>query len=178
MSDDVRDGVASAFEEATRAVLGESLVAFERADSSAPALESKPHVFAAIGFAGAIRGTMIMIANDELIRAMSPSDVREQMTSEAVTQDVFGELANLTLGRFKNILIRRGAVIMLAVPTTGSGTNLRFTRTGPSFSAWLNYASSAGGISFRIDADLSTCTALREPDADANPMTEGELLLF
>ena len=180
MTNHVRDGLADALGHATRAVLSEADIAFEPTDCAAPDFETTPAFFAAIGFTGDIRGTMILVTTEAVVRAMNAPDVREQITCEAIVRDVLGELANLTLGRLKNRLIPRGVVIALAVPITGSGLRIELSRGSESFSDWLAFTCAAGSFHLRLDADLSRCVAMQTPDAslDSNPMTEGELLLF
>lgn len=179
MSDNTRDAIAAALERAVREVLDEMSVPFAMADACVPDFAGRECFFATIGFAGQIRGSLMMVASEDVIRAMSSPDIREAITCEAVVRDVVGEFTNQTLGRLKNVLIPRGVVIMLAVPTTGSGKDIEFSRAGESFSEWLSFACDAGLVSVRLDADLSACPVLTvEPAPDEGPMTEGELLLF
>lgn len=179
MSAKARDAIAEAMHHAVSESLGQLAIPFRVSDAAQPDLAGKDCYCTSIGFAGHVRGTMILLSTEPVIRAMTPPDVREHITSEAAVRDVVGELANQTLGRLKNALLPRGIVIMLAVPTTVSGRSLELGSPGESFSEWFGHSSDVGELHVRLDADLSACPEPREAEAPAEtPMSEGELLFF
>lgn len=178
MIDETKDGIARALAEATESVLEDAAISFAARAGTAPTLPGKTAIFATIGFAGDFRGTLMMVATEDVIRAMSSEDVRAEMTSEAMARDWFGELANLTLGRIKSALLSHAVTILLAVPTTGSGVDLALSRASAPFAEWHTFECAAGMLYVGLHADVPASLQLRAPTTEDPSMTEGALLLF
>jgi chemotaxis protein CheX len=140
---------------------------------------SRPSFAANIGFVGdQLRGCLVVVTTAHVVQSMQPEDLRPFAESEEAVRDLLGELANLMLGRLKNQLLKRGAVVLLATPTTMSGRDLRISSTEAS--PWHVITCSEGTVMIRLEADLSECGPLVEVSSSEAepPMDEGEMMLF
>ncbi len=184
MMKQVREAVSSAIDDALAHGIEVAATHFEEAhhassEMHAPTEMDGQTVFlTTIGFAGDVRGTLLLLTTLDVILAMHEPEIRDQITNEAVARDVFGEYANLTLGRVKAQLLKVGIHTMMAVPTTITGKNVQIAPATESFSMWRGFRAEAGGLFVRVDADLASCPEPRPKAIQAVAMDEGELMLF
>lgn len=96
-------------------------------------LETAPcatfHLMASVGFVGEANGIVYLCVRNDFARfatceilGLSPDD--EEATDAAVIKDAIGEIANMTVGGFKNQLCDVGLPCKLTLPTIVRGTDL------------------------------------------------------
>lgn len=136
-------------------------------------------IIAAVGFAcPSLKGAVSFIASTKVIRALAPSCI-----GPVDDGDWAGELANQTVGRLKNLVLRCGGpALELAIPTVISGSLLEIRGTGDEHASWTVMAGD-----LRMEASLRALVApdlvlTRGPDEAPAPeedvAAEGTLMLF
>lgn len=90
-----------------------------------------PHqVIVSVGFVGEVNGVVCLCLTDEFARfattqvlGLGPGDAENN--DPEVVKDVLGEVANMTVGNFKNLLCDVGYPCRLTLPTLARGNGLR-----------------------------------------------------
>ena len=137
-------------------------------------------MLAVIGYsAPTIRGALTLLAPRSTVRCLDPGGL-EITDDDDLLADLFGELSNQMLGRFKNSLLPRGVAIQLTTPTTACGTNLRFPQNHSGLASWLRFAREEHELYVRLDATFEPSFELHEPtkEAESPVMDEGEMMFF
>jgi hypothetical protein len=135
-------------------------------------------VFAAvIGYAGeCVRGALILLAPQEVIRAWRPDEVD---ANEAVIDDTIGEFSNMLLGSVKNRLLARGAVLLLATPTIARGINLSLPAPAGGATRWQCFEGAKGRFFVRVDASFDAGFAfLPEAPPTDDVAAEGDMMFL
>lgn len=138
-------------------------------------------LLAVIGYsAHTMRGALTLLAPRTTVTRLDPGGL-ELRDDDDLLADIFGELANQMIGRFKNSLLPRGVVIELTTPTTLCGSGLRFPNAHSGLSSWLLFSKDAHKLYVRFDATFELDFKLLEPHertAQAAVLDEGEMMFF
>jgi CheY-specific phosphatase CheX len=144
-----------------------------------PAVETVPGgelVIGSIGFCGDdLRGAVTLAAGPPVWLAIAPSDLGQPVPA-VLLSDMVGELCNLALGRFRNVLLRKGVKIACATPTTAHGRLHDMKCICVQHSTWRTFRSSAGDLYLRFDASFESGFAFRS-EAAVEPVVQ-DLVLF
>lgn len=134
-----------------------------------------------IGYsADTVRGALTLLAPRKTAQHLDPGGI-ELSDDDELLADIFGEMANQMLGRFKNSLLPRGVTIQLTTPTTLCGSGLRFPNTHSGLSSWLLFAKDQHKLYVRLDATFELNFELLEPNSNstqASVLDEGEMMFF
>lgn len=134
-----------------------------------------------IGYsAKTVRGALTLLAPRKTAQCIDPGGI-ELSDDDELLADIFGEMANQMLGRFKNSLLPRGVTIQLTTPTTICGSHLRFPNTQSGLSSWLLFAKGQHKLYVRLDATFELDFELLEPNSkssQASILDEGEMIFF
>lgn len=143
-------------------------------------LGSQSHNLAGfIGFAGAVRGSLMISGPSEMFRASHPATNERASLSRDALFDWTGELANQLLGRVKRRFCERGRDFDASTPTAIEGRELyrRFPgRTGV-LDLSLSVGASVASVCFEVTPPADSKVF---PD-DPHPIEvsqEGDLVLF
>lgn len=131
-----------------------------------------------IGYTGEhVRGALVLFAERPFAESLQP-DVAQ--AGDDALRDVFGEFANMLLGRVKNQLLRRAVVLQMATPTTSFGRDLRILAPKVGSSAWHAFESVSGRVFVRFDVTMEPGFVLGEPVVEPGeaPAVEGDLMMF
>lgn len=138
-----------------------------------------PNIVGFIGFAGSVRGSLMISGPSKLFRSTHPSGGGTESLSKMDLFDWVGELANQLLGSVKRRFCERGRDFEVSTPTAIEGRELK--RRLPGRAGVLDLVLAVGG-------DLMTlCFEITPPGTDklfpdiADPIVvsqEGELVLF
>ena len=142
---------------------------------------SGPAVMAVMGYADrGVRGALLLLASRGVVDALMPVEARGALVPVEVSlRDVFGEFANMLLGRVKNQLVARFMAPLLTTPTTVFGDDLELPAPRSGMSAWHTFAGAGGDIFVRFDATFEGDFKLSPPGAGEAPtLAEGEMVLF
>jgi len=100
-----------------------------RSDPLPPAPGQSAHIFGSVGFVGATNGIVYLCLPDDFglyaattILGMTPGEAAAD--NGAAIKDVVGEITNMTVGGFKNVLCDIGYPCKLTLPTIVRGNNL------------------------------------------------------
>lgn len=138
-------------------------------------------VLAIIGYsADTVKGALTLVASRKTVLQLDPGGI-DLSDDDDLLADIFGELANQMLGRFKNSLLPRGVAIQLTTPTTLCGTGLRFPQNASGLSSWLLFSKDDSALYVRFDATFEVNFELKdasEVSELAPVMDEGEMMFF
>lgn len=89
-------------------------------------LASTDSIIATVGFSCDIaKGVLLVVGQANSLRASHPMVAMGAAVSESDLCDWAGEIANQTLGRYKNALLPYGIVLNMSVPTVIKGNEMR-----------------------------------------------------
>jgi CheY-specific phosphatase CheX len=140
------------------------------------ATRQSPMIASVIGYASEkLRGALAMVATPEtILRWMPGLDV----TEARVADDTIGEFSNMLLGRLKFKLMQRGVTLLVATPTTASGSNMTLRPPAGLFSRWHSFESPVGGLGIRLDATFNHDFSFEREAPKEAPAAAGDMMLF
>ena len=129
-----------------------------------------------IGYASdTLRGALAMVATPETIVRWMPG---LNPTEVGVADDTIGEFSNMLLGRWKFKLMKRGVTLLVATPTTASGSNMTLRPPAGLFSRWYSFESSVGALGIRLDATFHHDFSFDQEAPKEAPAAAGDMMLF
>jgi hypothetical protein len=168
--------MTEAVQQATVELFGELGATLRLAGGRPP--ERGAAVAASIGFLHeAARGTLTLFAPRSGALAFWPAETQIAPTPEAM-RDLFGELANLVLGRIKLRLLARGVIILLTTPIAWSGADLEIESGWGGVGAWFIFESDRGSLFVRFDVLMDEGFSIGDRETRAVEVTPGEPILF
>jgi len=131
LTDDViQDAMVRALQSVFKTMMGRDITLEGRIHVvDVPKPDTKAHLIGNVGFGGKLNGLVYLCMPEEFSRSaassilgLSPEELLEQ-GHEAVT-DAIGEITNMSVGGFKNILADLGFPCKLTIPTIVRGQGL------------------------------------------------------
>lgn len=157
--------------EATFEALGTRANHREASPGHMPACSS---VAGIIGFAGPLRGTLVIATCPDLFLLVGGAEL-----SDGDIRDWAGELANLLLGDLKGRLYERRVVIHVSTPTVVECPALAFGRTVAADARVHSFDTKGGALWVRVDFDPSCDVDLTTTRQDGQHAARaGDLFLF
>ncbi len=146
---------------------------------NAPPPKHANDIAGVIGFAGAVRGTLMISARSQLFRSTNPAMDNATSPSDVDSSDWTGEMANQILGRVKRRFCERGRDFQADPPCAIEGREI--SRRFPDRAGVVDLALAVGGdlllICFEVTPPID---GQLFPEA-AQPIavsSEGEMFLF
>ncbi|MES1164242.1 MAG: chemotaxis protein CheX [Verrucomicrobiota bacterium] len=132
-----------------------------------------------IGFAGAVRGSLMISGPSRLFSTTYPADKGGAKLAKADVFDWTGELANQLLGRVKRLFCARGRDFETSTPTAIEGRELG--RRFPSRAGVLDLAFAVGGDVVSVCFEVTPPVEGKLFPEGAEPIassSEGDVVLF
>lgn len=126
----IQDSIVKAVQSVFKTMLHRQATLVKRLESNAqPAAYHAPEILASVGFIGAVDGLVYICMPEEYAKivsgsmlGMTPAEIVE--AGHEVVHDALGEIANMTVGGFKNTLCDLGYPCKLTLPAIVRGENL------------------------------------------------------
>lgn len=142
----------------------------------APAVIEEQSVMAVIGFAGEqARGALMLVSSRPAVDSWMRASGDPCEGVDAC--DTLGEFSNMLLGRLKGRLLPEGFPILLATPTTASGSSLRLPPP-PCRSVLLGFDGPAWRLTVRVDATFDEGFTLQADELRSRAADAGEMMFF
>jgi len=124
-------------------------------------------VAATIGFGGAdMHGALTLFADRGAWKYISATCFDLEPESDSILTDMVGEISNMLLGRYRNLLLREGVEVLSAIPVTAHGPALR-VRHGrrEALQRWHSFTCAGGSFWVRLEVAFREGFALRSSTA-------------
>ena len=126
----IQDCIVRSVQSVFRTMMGHEVSFVEQVDAAkSEAPQSSSDVIGNVGFVGAANGLIYLMLSEEFaklasgkILGMSPSEIEAH--GNEVVHDAIGEITNMTVGGFKNILCDLGYPCKLTLPAIVRGHKL------------------------------------------------------
>jgi chemotaxis protein CheX len=143
------DGLDRLVSSAVSTVFGTMLnLSVSEQPDSAALTHGEPHIAGSVVFVGAVSGIVFLYSTVKFARTVAGKMLRgdQQIASDEMVNDAFGEIANMVVGNLKSRLCDRGLPCALTIPSILRGSDLTIEPTSSSTRRVSTFRSGEGDL--------------------------------